>query len=192
MCCRYYCARRGFYRVAKELDVESDSSFSCQEGEIRPDDNASIITAGNGGLAFAEAKWGFVGKQGNLIINARAETALEKPMFRASIMTRRCLIPSEKFYEWDYSKNIAEFTDAAKAVIYLAGLWYIYENIMRFTVLTVAANESVLPVHDRMPLMIAAADARRWVLDNNTFQDLLSKEMPALNVFRAQEQMRMF
>ena len=58
--------------------------------------------------------------------------------------------------------------------------------------LTVAANESVLPVHDRMPLMIAAADARRWVLDNNTFQDLLSKEMPALNVFRAQEQMTMF
>ena len=126
------------------------------------------------------------------MINARAETAVTKPLFSASMLSRRCIIPAEKFYEWDYSKNKVEFTAPRVPVMLLAGFWYMYDGVMRFTVVTTEANGSMRPVHDRMPLMIPQESARRWLFDNSGFHDLLKAEMPMLKARREQEQLRMF
>ena len=57
-------------------------------------------------LAAEQMRWGFPGfEKGKLLINARAETALERPTFRESVQDRRCIIPARGFYEWNKSKE---------------------------------------------------------------------------------------
>jgi putative SOS response-associated peptidase YedK len=192
MCCSFYYTQKGIKKSIDELDPYMDEGFIFPDGKMGPGDRSLIVTGHNDRLSLAEATWGFPGKEGGLIINARSETALAKPMFSSSVMYRRCAIPAECFFEWDYSKNMVSFTDPARTVMFLAGFWNIYENIMRFVVMTTAANESMVPVHDRMPLMIGLPDVRRWVLDNKGYQQLLGIRMPLLDVYREQEQLSMF
>ena len=192
MCCSFYYTQKGIKKSIDELDPYMDEGFAFPEGKMGPGDSSLIVTGRNDRLSLSEATWGFPGKEGGLIINARSETALQKPMFSSSVMYRRCAIPAEYFFEWDYAKNMVRFTDPARAIMFLAGFWNIYENIMRFVVMTTAANETMVPVHDRMPLMIAAGDVRRWILDNNSYQQLLGLSMPMLDVYREQEQLSMF
>ena len=71
-----------------------------QPGEIRPTAMAPVLLAGGPELM----RWGYQ-LPNTLVINARAETAGEKPLFRESIAMRRCVIPSTGFYEWDRKKR---------------------------------------------------------------------------------------
>ena len=73
-------------------------------GEIRPSNHAPVLLDGAGGPVPKLMKWGYQ-LPGTLVINARAETAAEKPLFRASVRSRRCLIPSTGLYEWDGQKR---------------------------------------------------------------------------------------
>ena len=65
-------------------------------------------------------KWGYQ-LPSTLVINARAETALEKPLFRESVRSRRCLIPSTGFYEWDGQKRKYLFTLPGEGVTLYGG-----------------------------------------------------------------------
>ena len=78
-------------------------------GEIRPSNHAPVLLDGTGGPVPKLMKWGYQ-LPGTLVINARAETAAEKPLFRDSVRSRRCLIPSTGFYEWDGQKRKYLFT----------------------------------------------------------------------------------
>ncbi|MGA2068584.1 MAG: SOS response-associated peptidase [Thermoguttaceae bacterium] len=112
---------------------------------------------------------------GNRLINARAETAAEKPAFRAAFRQRRCLLVADGFYEWRRSDR----PKATRRQPYLfqmrdgrpmgfAGLWESWEGpdrsrIESCTILTTAASDLVAPVHDRMPVILAPADYARWL-----------------------------
>lgn len=166
---------------------ENPGSFPA--GIITPGSESLVIMGTQGRIQTAVAAWGFPGKDGQLVINARAESAAQRPMFSSALETRRCLLPAECFYEWDSRKDKVTFSGLNAPVLYLAGLWSLYENVMRFVVLTTAANASMLPVHDRMPLMVSPGDISSWLFDTAFAREYLKAEMPLLMVSREYEQL---
>jgi putative SOS response-associated peptidase YedK len=97
------------------------------------------------------------------MINARAETLLEKPSYRGLVGSRRCLIPADGFYEWQVvggRKQPIRFTLVGGEPFAFAGLWTVWtdkatgERIESATIITTRANELVAPVHDRMPVIL--------------------------------------
>lgn len=100
------------------------------------------------------------------MINARSETAAEKPAFRQSWHhARRCLVPANGFYEW-YGSG-AQTTPyyihrKGGGLMAMAGLWAKTGNLVTFTVLTREADEKIRPMHDRMPVIFDPAQAAAW------------------------------
>jgi len=120
------------------------------------------------GLIPAWAKEASVGYK---MINARAETAAEKPSFREAMKRRRCLIPADGFYEWKKAggKKLPYcFTMADDAIFAFAGLWERWRNpagepIESCTILTTEPNELAREIHDRMPVILAPEDYDLWL-----------------------------
>ena len=137
--------------------------------------------AQDGIIGASEMAWGFTNpvKKG-LIINARAETAREKVSFSDSIAKRRCVIPASGFYEWDPYKARYRFTSPEGGLLLLAGIYREEQGAPRFTVLTTEANDSMIGVHDRMPVMIGRKEIRPWIEDDSKLTDFLSRKQAAL------------
>jgi len=110
---------------------------------------------------------------GNRMINARAETAAEKPAFRAAMKRRRCLVAADGFYEWQSRGSrrrkqpyfIHRRDDRPFA---FAGLWESWEGadhsyLETCTLLTTEANDLMRPIHDRMPVILAPESYEPWL-----------------------------
>lgn len=108
------------------------------------------------------------------LINARAETLAEKPSFKQAYQHRRCLIPATGFFEWQSTqsgKQPYHIHQHVNALFAFAGLWEHWERdqetVYSCTIITTAANDKIAPIHNRMPVIIAAEDYGRW-LDRKT------------------------
>ena len=135
-------------------------------------------------------KWGFPGfDKGKLLINARAESVKTKSTFADSFASRRCVLPAAGFYEWDRKKEKVTFRLGDKPILYLAGIYRPYGAEKRFVVLTREANDSMRPVHDRMPLILSKEEVRPWVGNMEEAGAILTKELPQLVAERPYEQM---
>lgn len=135
-------------------------------------------------------KWGFPGfDKGKLLINARAESVKTKSTFADSFAIRRCVLPAAGFYEWDRKKEKVTFRLGDKPILYLAGIYRPYGAEKRFVVLTREANDSMRPVHDRMPLILTKEEVRPWVGNMEEAGGILTKELPQLVAERPYEQM---
>ncbi|MBF8807548.1 MAG: SOS response-associated peptidase family protein [Enterococcus lacertideformus] len=131
-------------------------------------------------------RWGFTSfKKGQLVINARAETIEEKNTFSHPFKETRCVFPMSCFYEWDSDKQKVMFTDSHSTVLYVSGFYRIHKNEAGFEtesiILTTQPSQSVLPVHDRMPLILAKEQIKDWVTDLDFARNQLSATMPELN-----------
>lgn len=128
---------------------------------------------------------------GNRLINARSETAAEKPAFRAAFKYRRCLILADGFYEWkkelqSKAKTPYLFKLKDDSPFTFAGLYEHWEppeggELHTCTILTCEPNELVGRMHNRMPVMLDAEARWRWLdpeLDSRSLQALL-KPYPA-------------
>jgi len=108
---------------------------------------------------------------GARMINARSETAAEKPSFRAAYKRRRCLIPSDGFYEWQKlgsRKQPYYFGMADDSPFAFAGLWEHWigpdgSELETCTILTTTPNELVEPIHNRMPVIVDPLDYEDWL-----------------------------
>jgi putative SOS response-associated peptidase YedK len=107
---------------------------------------------------------------GTRMLNARAETVLEKPSFRTAFKRRRCLLPADGFYEWRGvagKKQPIHFRFRDGRLFAFAGLWEHWQGpegpVESCTVLTTQANELVRPVHDRMPVILAPDHYDAWL-----------------------------
>lgn len=200
MCGRYYIDDSAYSEIRKLVrDIEqhhSNAQIKC--GDIHPSESALIITRGNTQytpgrnmeLAAEIMDWGFPGYQGKgIIINARAETVLQKKTFRDSVLHRRCLIPARHFYEWDTAKNKATCRRFDSSVIYMAGFYYTFQGRKRFVIITTEANESVKKIHERMPLILEQKELENWLYDDSSLDFLLHKVPVMLESEQEYEQM---
>ena len=104
-------------------------------------------------------------------INARCETAAEKPTFRNALRYRRCLVPANFFYEWkryDKSRQPYAICMADEQPFAMAGLWEHWQGadgseIETCAILTCRANEMMKQIHDRMPVILHRDDYGRWL-----------------------------
>jgi putative SOS response-associated peptidase YedK len=127
----------------------------------------------NRGLTFM--RWGLVpdwatGQQPSAFINAKSETAATKPAFRAAFKSHRCLIPASGFYEWKAAaggKRPYHFRRPDGRPFAFAGLWSPWhgpqKDRLTCCILTTDANDTVRPVHDRMPVILSLADFAAWL-----------------------------
>jgi len=197
MCGRYY-----FDIDDKELKEIADAAEKnlyddYKTGEIYPTNIASIYIEDDNNIKSILAKWGFP-KWDNkgIIINARVETLYNKSIFKNLIDSKRCIIPATAFFEWkrdNYFKKTKEkyiFT-RPDSLLYMAGLYNeitINENNKQmslfdnpivhkhiyFTIITKDANSSILPVHNRMPLIFDKFEKDYW-LNGGNMKELVSK-----------------
>ena len=136
-------------------------------GEVFPTDVVpALAPAKSGRLSFFAMRWGYsLGESGRRVINARAETAREKPMFCDGMEKRRCAIPACRYFEWTRRSAVKrKFSVRPKAggTFYLAGLYRFESGRPVFAVLTRPPSESVAFLHERMPVLLRPEDARRW------------------------------
>jgi putative SOS response-associated peptidase YedK len=122
-------------------------------------------------------RWGLIPSwakdpaMGAKLINARAESAAEKPSFRTALRRRRCIVPASGFYEWqarEGGKQPLYITVKGQPVVGLAGLWESWrdpagENVRTFTILTTEANTFMKTYHERMPLILHRDDYPVWM-----------------------------
>ena len=119
------------------------------------------------------------------IINARAETVTDKPSFRAAIRRRRCLIPTDGFYEWKQEPKTSKTSKSPKQPFYIqpqaphspilafAGIWEHWQSsdgsdLYSCAILTMPANDVMKRVHHRMPVMLTTNHYEQWLTLSNT------------------------
>ncbi|GAB6877670.1 SOS response-associated peptidase [Thermaerobacter litoralis] len=141
---------------------------------VAPGQEVLAVVAAGGERRPARLQWGFVPawakdpRPGP--INARAETALQRPMFRQAIRRRRCLIPADGFYEWwrrEKARLPVLFRLRAGEPFAFAGLYERWDGPggPRWTccILTTRPNDLVAQVHDRMPVILRPEWEEAWL-----------------------------
>lgn len=157
--------------------------------DIRPSEAAAVIVYRQGKFVYEPMCWGFIPRSGSgLVINARAESALERPMFSESIRHRRCVIEAGGYYEWNKSRQKATFSPGDDGKLYMAGCYRYEGGTERFVIVTTAANASVEKVHDRMPLILSEPDARLWLSDDGAVEFILHSRPAPLKKYMEFEQ----
>ena len=189
MCCRYLLEESPELRpIIEEMNRSplAGRLFPRESlrisGEVRPSDVAPVLAPDRAGRRTVfPMKWGFSGK--SLVINARAETAAERPLFRDSWQSRRCAVPSSCYFEWEHpaapdgrrktgTKYRLQVPDAP--LTWLCGLYRMEEGIPCFVVLTRAPGEKIRFIHDRMPLILPESAVEDWIRPETRPEDLLS------------------
>jgi len=194
MCGRYYVSDDTAREIEKMVQDLDRRLAVYQSGDISPSAMATVLVQPENRLAAEDMKWGFPGYDGkSLLINARAESVMEKRTFQESVRQRRCVIPASGFYEWNKRKEKFTFRRAGRApLLFMAGCYTLYDGKNRFVILTTQANASMAPVHDRMPLILERNEMEQWLSDVGCVKTLLKKEPPDLARSTEYEQMSLF
>lgn len=194
MCGRYYIDDGEEILEMREIIDEVTERFkdtpklsAMKTGEIFPTETVPVILESNNKKCADLMKWGYPRFKGSgVIINARAETVFDKNMFKYSIKSRRCLIPTTGFFEWEHKKAKSKKDKYLirldnDPMLYLAGIYNTYLDDKRnpynsFVILTTAANDSMKHIHSRMPVILTGAKKDIWLHDDNLASALLSSE----------------
>ncbi|HHV10098.1 MAG TPA: SOS response-associated peptidase [Clostridiales bacterium] len=183
MCGRYYIddGTLEIKKIILEMNKKWDSP-GIKMGEICPTNEAIILIAKGGMMEPVISKWGFPNFKGSgVIINARSETVFEKKLFRDSLVSRRCIIPASGFYEWNANKEKIYFTPQEETTMYMSGIFNVFNNEIRFVILTTGANSSISDVHNRMPLLLSDSQLEEWLFNDTQTQKILKQAPYMLN-----------
>lgn len=161
-------------------------------GDVYPSSFAPVLVAREGRILPRLCSWGFPGGPRGLVINARAETAAQKPMFSAALQTGRCVVPTTGFYEWDSARHKYLFRLPGTEAVYLAGLRARFDSADCFVILTTGPNPSMDGIHDRMPLVLRREQVRPWLTDPAMAVRLLAGRPPLLEPAPQDGQLRMW
>ncbi len=174
MCGRYSLSTPGdelaeVFDLTESLEVEPRFN-------IAPTQEAPIVRQEGSGRRISICRWGLIPcwaddvSIGARMINARSESAHQRPAFRDSFRRRRCLVPADGFYEWKTVGNDRQpyfFSRPDGEPFAFAGLWDRWlggdEPLESYSVLTAPANGVVGEVHDRMPVILPADVWGPWL-----------------------------
>lgn len=172
MCGRYYMGDEDIMLVLRAA-LEEANRRSLKEGvktsgEAFPADLLPVIAPDrNQRPGLFAMRWGYAGRDGKRIINARSETAREKPLFADGMARRRCAIPARSYFEWARNGKARgtkySIAPAGEELFYLAGLYHLTESGPEFAVLTRPPTESIAFIHDRMPVMLPGSGIGDWI-----------------------------
>ncbi len=195
MCGRYYLENTIEMKPFLEKMMESplvrrwnDTSAVVSAGEIHPTDVVPVIASNRSGKqSVFPMKWGYNGK--TLLINARVETASEKPTFREDWKSHRCIVPASYYFEWEHLKaNDGKTKTGDKYIIqpqnssmtWLCGLYRFENELPHFVILTRDAADPIRFIHDRMPLIMPEDRISEWIkpdADPNVLLDFALSDM---------------
>jgi putative SOS response-associated peptidase YedK len=174
MCGRYLLLSSG-REIAETFDLAGFPELAPRYN-IAPTQPVAVVRAGEAGRELVRLRWGLVPPWSRDLkqapINAHAETAADKPMFRAALRKRRCLVPASGFYEWlalagEKRKQPYCFRPRDEMPWAFAGLWERWQgpdgSVESCCILTTTANEVVRPVHDRMPVIVPRQHWAAWL-----------------------------
>ena len=172
----------GRYTLATPVEVLADGfAFGGPLPELTPSYNVApaeevaVVLEDGGERRLELLRWGLVPFWaddpgiGQRMINARAETAPEKPAFRAAFRKRRCLIPADGFYEWQRTdggpKQPFHIRRHDGRPFAFAGIWEDWRDgeIRSCAILTTEASEDLREIHHRMPVILNRGDYERWL-----------------------------
>jgi putative SOS response-associated peptidase YedK len=153
----------------------------------------AVATSSNGARKLRALRWGLLPswardpRIGARLINARSETLVQRPAFRSLVGTRRALLPVSGFYEWrrpepgsPAPKQPFYFHRADGEPLVFAGLWDLWHDaegrpLRSCTIITVAANKTMGPVHHRMPVVLPRGTWDAWLRPEPLSRALLNE-----------------
>ena len=196
MCCRYWTDESPELRpIVEEMNRSplmrkwQDKAKVKSYGEIFPTDVVPVIAPNRSGLRTVyPMKWGYSGK--SLLMNARSETAAEKPTFRDDWARHRCIVPASWYFEWEHypgsdgkkhtgDKYMIHPKDSA--VTWLCGLYRIENGLPVFVILTREPGETLRFLHDRMPLIMPDELVTEWIRPDRKAEELLPRALTDLD-----------
>jgi putative SOS response-associated peptidase YedK len=175
--CGRYTLKTPVEKLAEEFGFDASSVDLPPNYNVAPTQGVAAVLEEGGERRLEVLRWGLIPSWaddpaiGSRMINARAETAPEKPSFRRAFRERRCLIPADGFYEW-------QRTNGAKQPYYIrmkeerpfafAGLWESWKDgsgpeIRSCTILTTKPNALTAEIHDRMPVILPPGSYDAWL-----------------------------
>ena len=182
--------------IARYFDAVPPAPEAALEASwnVAPTNDVYAVVEEDGTRSVASFHWGLVPiwakspAAGNKMINARSETLAEKAAFKHAFRKRRCIVPADGFYEW---KSIPG--EKRKQPFYIhrvdgeplafTGLWEEWrapnrsgdQRLRSATIITTTANETMVPVHDRMPVILAPTSWAEWLAPDNHSLDSLGQ-----------------
>ena len=184
--------------LQRRFSFKFDNLHAVSEFNIAP--TQQILTVMNDGKNKAiYMHWGLIPSWarnpsvGTKMINARAETLIEKPSFHSAFRWRRCLILADSFYEWKKTDNAnipLRFMLRSGEPFAMAGLWDTWKDsehshIFSCTIVTTDSNALVKPIHNRMPVILTKDTERLWLdrnIDDTSMLSTFLKPYPSENM----------
>jgi putative SOS response-associated peptidase YedK len=174
--CGRYTLRTPVETLAEEFGITGPLPEVPTRFNVAPTQEVAAVLEEGEQRKLEMLRWGLIPSWaddpaiGNRMINARSETAAQKPSFRSAFRKRRCLVLADGFYEW-------QKTASGKQPYYIrmgdgspfafAGLWESWgkhgEEVRSCTILTTEANGLVGEIHHRMPVILPAEEYDLWL-----------------------------
>ena len=183
--------------IIQEMGIESwrDSGSYQLSYNISPSQSSPVMID-DMGRHVKMMKWGLIpnwatdASIGSKLINARAETLLEKPSFKNLVSNQRCIVLSDGYFEWKRSNSRAipyYVYNSKNKILPMAGLWDFWknnsgENIFSYTIITTQANSNLKDIHHRMPVILDLKQIDPWLkVHNISVADTMSLLVPFQN-----------
>ncbi|HUK65752.1 MAG TPA: SOS response-associated peptidase [Anaeromyxobacteraceae bacterium] len=169
MCGRFTLTASEVDEVARSLSAEVDRAEALlyrPRWNVAPTEAHFIVELECGRRVMRRARFGFCGRGGKTVVNARSESAATLPLFRRAFGERRCLIPADGFYEWQGGRAERRplfFSRTGGGLLLFAGLAEGEGDHLAFVILTTPANALLGAVHDRMPALLSPDGAKAWL-----------------------------
>lgn len=182
-------------QIANYFGASFESETLPDNYNVAPTNDIYAVVAGDGAPVVRAFHWGLVPlwakdiKIASSMINARSETVADKPAFKAVFRKTRCIIPMTGFYEWKTTPGAVLLGPKGKPIkqpmyihridgepLAVAGLWTAWRDkngpqdapwLHTCSVITTSANETMAPVHDRMPVILPATRWEQWLDPSN-------------------------
>ena len=165
--------------IAELFGAEDLAHDAGQHYNVAPTQPVRVVVEHDQRRAVTAFRWGLIppwaqnATVGAKMINARAETVVEKPAFKSAFRRHRCIVPADAFYEWKVEpggKTPYAVRRADERPMAFAGIWASWrepsssERVISFAIITTSANHTLSAIHERMPVILPE-DAWSYWLD---------------------------